>query len=638
MLISLASFNNLYSASTHIGDRTPDVSCRYPERIYMHNEKGGRILDVTKPPFNAKGDGKADDTAALIAAFDYCLARADEAGWRGGKPKGNTNYTIYLPDGTYRVTDTIIYSEPVRINRKPNRWEQVSQIRYVGESRNKTIIRLDDHCKSFQNKADPKPVLSLAKFEFNNHKAQNVVRNMTINTGNGNPGAVGLNFVGANQAEMRNLLVHSPDRSGIAGIQITTAPTIGHHRDITIAGYDTGLLIKCYSRATHTVFEHITFLNQKSVGMSIQKGGSTSMRSCRFINAPLPLQIKDGGYCSMIDSEMTTTEQQKTTVDVEDGFFYGRRLSNKGYKTAVKRNGKTIPLNPETEEYTAASEQSPSPGKPLDLPAPDYPELPWFAPEQWACPEDYGAKAGDNNDDTEAVQAAFNSGKPMIYFPSQKYKTSKSIRVPASVKRVNGLFNSLSMTFIVNENAEDPVLFEDANHATLILQSARPTVAQFIDWLFCKNRQPEGAELFLSTVGGPDSDFNKNGGFIKFWARAVNSEGKTLPLTLKNGDFWFLGFKTERGDIAVSANNARGEFIGGTLGVHHPEDYFVVENNAAIWATAGTSGFGIKGKETILRIKQTDKEDITFKATAFPERPDSEQKQIFIPPSYIKNW
>jgi len=44
------------------GDRHPAVNLVYPEAAFMHAGKGGRLVDVTKPPFNAKGDGKTDDT------------------------------------------------------------------------------------------------------------------------------------------------------------------------------------------------------------------------------------------------------------------------------------------------------------------------------------------------------------------------------------------------------------------------------------------------------------------------------------------------------------------------------------------------------------------------------------------------
>jgi hypothetical protein len=34
----------------------------YPAEAYFHNNRGGSVLDITKLPFNAKGDGVSDDS------------------------------------------------------------------------------------------------------------------------------------------------------------------------------------------------------------------------------------------------------------------------------------------------------------------------------------------------------------------------------------------------------------------------------------------------------------------------------------------------------------------------------------------------------------------------------------------------
>lgn len=53
--------------------------------------------DVTQDPYGAAGDGQADDAAAIQAAIDAC-------------PEGQV---VYLPAGTYRVTETIFVTKGV---------------------------------------------------------------------------------------------------------------------------------------------------------------------------------------------------------------------------------------------------------------------------------------------------------------------------------------------------------------------------------------------------------------------------------------------------------------------------------------------------------------------------------------------
>src|SRR5450759_4991122 len=87
------------------------------------------IINVKNAPYNAKGDGVTDDTAAVQQALlDGCGRKV-----------------IYLPDGTYLIKDTL-------------RFHCLGPMVY-GQSRDGTIIKLADNAPGFSDPLHPKPAL-----------------------------------------------------------------------------------------------------------------------------------------------------------------------------------------------------------------------------------------------------------------------------------------------------------------------------------------------------------------------------------------------------------------------------------------------------------------------------------------------
>ena len=93
----------------------------------------------------------------------------------------------------------------------------------------------------------------------------------------------------------------------------------------------------------------------------------------------------------------------------------------------------------------------------------DAPQVPWFDPAtEWETQDSHGAAWDGLQDDTKAIQAAFDSGKPCIYFPRKVYKTSGSIRIPARYARVELLFAWVGGHFVVDESSSRPLLVENS--------------------------------------------------------------------------------------------------------------------------------------------------------------------------------
>ena len=149
---------------------------------------GSEVVSVRKAPYNAKGDGKTDDTEAIQKALN-------------DHPNGD--YIIYLPHGIYKITNTLTWPE----GKKPE--DSFKRTILQGQSMGGTIIKLEDNCQGFDNADFPAPVIMTG--EGPKIKQRNAIRDLTIRTGKGNAGAIGIRFNAGIQGTINNVKVHSGD-------------------------------------------------------------------------------------------------------------------------------------------------------------------------------------------------------------------------------------------------------------------------------------------------------------------------------------------------------------------------------------------------------------------------------------------
>ncbi len=472
------------------GDRHPAVNCVYPEAAFWHAGKGGRLIDVTKPPFSAKGDGKTDDTGALIAALNFVTrSRFPVFTFRNYR---EGSFILYLPNGIYLVSDTVARSLPVLVGAPPydkydQHWvmtdeelnnkdlfpvgrysnEQNDSIIILGQSREETIIRLRDHCPGF-GAGQSRAVLACCRLKCgSNVNLNNALENLTIDTGRGNPGAAGLRWNSSNAGVLRNMTIQSADGTGVAGLMCDVRNVQGLVEDITIIGYDDGLSLTADS-ATVVTLEHASFTNQRRSAIRLASCSRLAARDVVTDGAPTALRVESYSHAVVIDSTFRGKPDASSAIELANGHLFARDLTAAGYRTAVAQNGQTVVEPLRVDEYVSGSTLSTEAGRPahsLRLPVEDSPRILHESNlANWANVDEFGALGDGVADDTEAIQRAMDSGKPAILFPKVAYTINGTVAIPRTVRQISCLYGCTlralaadTAMFRVAEDSPDPL-------------------------------------------------------------------------------------------------------------------------------------------------------------------------------------
>lgn len=588
------------------GDTQPCTIMNFPQDTFWSADGGGgRIIDVTRPPFNAIGDGTTDDTAALVAAYDFVMNEIADAGWDNFFPKTNApSFILYLPDGVYRVTDTVIYSGPVQDHYIGNT-ESLAWIRFVGQSREGTVIRLDDQASGFGNVGSPKPVLSFGKTDFNNLPASNSLRNLSIEVGAGNPGAIGVKFGGANQSDIHNVRIASldPEKRGAVGLDNRIGTVLSLQTDLLIEGFEVGVRMLPY-HFTMPALEHITLRGQRRAGVEVVDGLAT-LRKVRSENTvPALLVTGPGGHAVISDSELEGGTAEDAAIEVRAGHLFARDIAVQGYRTGV-RQGDADTVTGDVDEYvshTPVQFFGDKPTRSLRLPVMEYPRVAWGALSEWVRPQTPGDGVADA---TNAVQAAMNTGKSTIYFPGHAYRVTEPIDVPCSVRRIAGLFTVVSGSAGVKFRVgacDEPLLIEDVTTAGGVgveHVGVRPLVmSRVTSRAFAyRNSVTEGRPtLFANAVNGiKAANPLKN---LTAYLRIVNSESLEGQFVIDDANVWVFGFKSEKSAPAFTVRNeGKLEVLGGIINQYSqepasiwPGKVAIINENATMSIVAATNG------------------------------------------------
>ena len=421
--------------------RNPSYIIEYPAGALIQN--GGCVYDITNPPEQnltaAVGNGTTDDHQAFVDALDHVLKLMDN-----GRPYNDEQviknpdgeYTIYLPNGTYKVGDAITYTGPTRFDAgRTDRNENVVGIKFVGQSRDSTIIRLAPNSSGFGDPANPKALLPFARpdCKFNNWASKSHgCRNLTIDVAN-NKGATGIDYWSANSGLIMNVLVKADDGCGAIGIHFRIAVAAGYFQDITVVNFEYGIKSDGQERASHPVFEHIALNNQRSAAFSVAMASTTIRKLTTNTSATAVELAGNSAQVILLESSLTNGSSSTPAIAIiGTGHLFARDVTVSGYTTSVRKQSSDV-ISGDIDEYTSYGWRftRDSTGS-LNLPIENVPVVQYSDSSNWEKPSGF---------DNAAMQTALSAGKETVYFPHKDGYAAGTVTVPSGISRIEGFGN-----------------------------------------------------------------------------------------------------------------------------------------------------------------------------------------------------
>ena len=405
-----------------------------------------------------KGDGRADDSAALQRAFD----QARDATGHG---------MVFLPSGRYRLTRTVVVPAGVRV---------------YGVGATRPVLLLAPNTPGFQRGVStmvvfsggdqynsgeiPVPVPTVVPRDkrvrdANSGTFYSSMSNVDVEIGAGNPAAAGVRFRMAQHA----FLSHMDFRLGSAFAGVYQAGNV--MKDVHFHGGRYGIVTEKTSPAWQFTLLDSTFDGQRDaairehevdltlvnvtirntpVGIEIDRGYSDSLwgKNVRFENVSRAAVVisKENSVFTQIGFDNALAENTPVFARFRES---GKTIPGKGraYRVSSFSYGLTIPALGHVGTYATEAKISALPAMPAPLP-PAIRSTPPLG--EWTNIRGLGAKGDGRTDDTAAIQRAIDTQR-VLYFPAGFYMVTAPLTLRPDTVLI-GLHPAMAQLVIPDSN------------------------------------------------------------------------------------------------------------------------------------------------------------------------------------------
>jgi len=536
------------------------------------------VVDVTLAPYKARPDDNQDDTAAIQSAISDCVGT--------GRP-------VFFPNGIYDVSDSLLAKN------KSGKWE--AHLTLQGSSR--STIRLKNQCTGFVDPTKPRAVIVMASHwepgdadDGGGNKAfRNNVFDLTIDTGTGNSGAIGIDYAASNWGAIERVHIQSRDYAGVTGVALRrNIPGPGLINGLQVDGFAVGLDVHDIQygmtvRRFHAEHAKIAHIRTDQNVLSVDRLAWND-------EVPLLLGTGRGALLNLRSARLSTPNKGasidwKGSLNIVDVSLFGEASIIAGGKTTAAKKILNFTWPPAMGGAFAPIE---------DLYAAKTGGMPHSAPDtvegnpaNW---RPVGPRLAGETDDTGAIQRAIDATNAIVYFPiGRTYFVSDTIDVRGNVRQIMGMGAEISLgaakapfsnvanprpIFRINSTSADAVIFENCffnvqypGEVIFENNSPKPLVIRHCGgWVGSaghrrsyRNTPTATGPVYIEDVFLPGWAFTKQ----QVWAWQFNPEnpdgdGSEPQVLNDGGSLGIVGFKTEGpAPFIVTRNGGRTQLLGG---------------------------------------------------------------------------